>query len=102
MRDLLETSIESYRAKNRQFRKTPAPAYFNTPVDASFIKTFDSVYTSVIDEHLDDENLTQQVKVKRKEIKEEYGVMIREYANFFSNERVDLSKIVEGLDDDDE
>ena len=66
-RDSLEqaliSGIDMYRRQNIKFRTEPAPAYFETAVDASFIKTFEQNYPALSSELMSDQeseqNLTQ-------------------------------------------
>ena len=102
MTEVLNTSIENYRTKNRQFRHTPAPEYFENPVDSSFIKDFGYTYDHLVDELVDDPEIRRIGGEARKLIGSEYANMSVEYQDFFQHEREELKKIVAELDDSDD
>ena len=105
-RDSLEqaliSGIDMYRRQNIKFRTEPAPAYFETAVDASFIKTFEQNYPALSSELMSDQESEQNLTQWAEKIEREYAEMQNKYVEFFESEKHKLFEVVKGIDDGDD
>jgi len=89
--DSIDALINLYRVTNKNFRPSDlCPAYFDDPVNKSFIKTFTSVHPNIADEVMGDEERKREQTKFKKVIKEEYDASHAELTTYFSTEAQDL------------
>ena len=99
MINVLKKSITNYRASNSQFRRTPAPSYFSIAVDPDYVRQFNEIHSSIMDEYETDEDVRKISKDQKTKINAEYKDMKIKYSQFFDEERVRLKGIIEVLDE---
>ena len=100
LENVLQSGIDMFRSQNLKFRTDPAPAYFDDPIDMSFIKTFEQNYPALSDELIDDKESESLLKSNAETIEREYAQMQEIYVKFFEAERHKLFDIVKGIDND--
>lgn len=100
LQQVLQSGIDMYRIQNIKFRTDPAPAYFDVPLDSSFIKSFEQNYPHLSDELVEDHESENRLRINSERIEKEYADMQDKYVQFFETEKHELFEIVKGIDND--
>ena len=89
--------LNQYRSKNKNFRASQAPQYFDEEFDFEFEKNPSDRFRSLSSEDLDDTEKRNIMDKTEKLITDEYIEATKEINNFYDDILQDYQNLIEGL-----